>query len=316
MKKFLVLCLSCALICGCAAKSDVDVTVGNNEMETEISQKRAVFSNNNEKFPVNMINIGGDVYYDTGKDSPSMPRCGTMDGGLNSNSVGEYEIPKESGDTNFDAPYGYQNATKMTVEMPIGDSWRIFKKIVEPDKDLSRYKYAMRLKGHLNNAVKDSEYIVLTNDMDVDFEKLARSMFSSQSTDWLDFYVIPVLEEDNWGVRLWAEDVTSRGLTIVCEQFGGNPTGDLQTGDWYTIEVMNENSEWEKVNYLPHEHEIAWNSIAYIIKKNDRCEFEIDWEWLYGALPEGHYRIGKEIMDFRSSGDFDKEIYYADFFVE
>ncbi len=139
---------------------------------------------------------------------------------------------------------------------------------------------------------------------------------STQSTDLRNLSEKTILEEDKWGIKLWTEDVTENGLTIVFEQFDANPTGTLQTSDWYTIEVMNENSEWEKVPFLPHEYEIAWNSVAYIIKKNDRCEFEIDWEWLYGDLPEGHYRIGKEIMDYRAPGDFDKEIYYADFFVE
>ena len=41
--------------------------------------------------------------------------------------------------------------------------------------------------------------------------------------------------------------------------------------------------------------------------------WEIDWNWLYGELPAGKYRIGKEIMDFRGTGDYDTSIYFAEF---
>jgi hypothetical protein len=41
----------------------------------------------------------------------------------------------------------------------------------------------------------------------------------------------------------------------------------------------------------------------------------VDWGWLYGALPSGQYRIGKEIMNFRGAGDFDKSMAYAEFTV-
>ena len=60
----------------------------------------------------------------------------------------------------------------------------------------------------------------------------------------------------------------------------------------------------------------AWNAIAYLIPKDGTYEKEINWEWLYGKLPKGNYRIGKEIMDFRESGNFDKRIFYAYFEIE
>ena len=59
--------------------------------------------------------------------------------------------------------------------------------------------------------------------------------------------------------------------------------------------------------------EVYWTDEALIIKKEDVTRWEIDWAWLYGKLPEGKYRIGKEITDFRATGDYDTEIYYAEF---
>ena len=38
----------------------------------------------------------------------------------------------------------------------------------------------------------------------------------------------------------------------------------------------------------------AFVSIGYAVDKNNEVKFEIDWEWLYGKLPSGNYRILKE----------------------
>ena len=55
---------------------------------------------------------------------------------------------------------------------------------------------------------------------------------------------------------------------------------------------------------------------AWSIPRNKRVEWSVNWETLYGSLPTGYYRIGKEIMDFRAGGDYDKYNCYAEFTVE
>ncbi len=62
--------------------------------------------------------------------------------------------------------------------------------------------------------------------------------------------------------------------------------------------------------------EYGWNSIAYIIAKNDSTEFEIKWEWLYGKLPTGTYRLTKGFTDFRKSGDYDNFTYWTEFEIK
>jgi len=44
-------------------------------------------------------------------------------------------------------------------------------------------------------------------------------------------------------------------------------------------------------------------------------EKNVDWDWLYGSLDEGEYRIIKQFYDFRATGDYD--IYYlaAEFLI-
>ena len=77
-----------------------------------------------------------------------------------------------------------------------------------------------------------------------------------------------------------------------------------------------EKSGWVDVDYLPQEYDIAWTAEAWIIEKDGITRWDINWEWIYGELPAGEYRIGKEIMNFRAPGDYDTEIVYAEFVIE
>ena len=42
--------------------------------------------------------------------------------------------------------------------------------------------------------------------------------------------------------------------------------------------------------------------------------WDVRWDWL-GELPAGEYRIGKKIMNFRGTGDYDEEMVYAEFAI-
>ena len=125
---------------------------------------------------------------------------------------------------------------------------------------------------------------------------------------------LPMPEVSNWGVTLIAKDVTPEGMTLVCTQSGGSPTGELSTGTYYVLE-QEVQGVWCIVEYAENMRgkEVCWDAVAWIIPMNDTVEWEVDWEWLYGSLEPGHYRIGKEIMDFRGTGDYNKEMYYAEF---
>lgn len=126
---------------------------------------------------------------------------------------------------------------------------------------------------------------------------------------------LPTPSLDAWGVILGVKNVTPKGLTIVCTQLGGTPTGELSTGTYYVLE-RKEVDIWIPVADILDGKEVGWDEVAWIISMNDVTEWEVDWEWLYGKLAPGRYRIGKEIMDFRGTGDYDKEMYYAEFEIE
>ena len=127
----------------------------------------------------------------------------------------------------------------------------------------------------------------------------------------------PPEEELSWNLKMKVSDVTSTGLTVEFIQqgpFKGYDRAELQFGSHYTLQRQ-ENGQWVDVEMLPQEHDIGWTMEAYIIKRDDTTRQHIDWEWLYGALPTGHYRIGKTVSLFRSAGNYDEQIFYAEFVV-
>lgn len=121
--------------------------------------------------------------------------------------------------------------------------------------------------------------------------------------------------QEDWGVELLTENITPSGLTIICNQAGGTNVFELNTGSFYVIQKLVETG-YVDVEYLPQEYDIGWTSEAYIINKGSSTTWDINWEWLYGKLPAGEYRIGKEIMNFRGPGDFDQEMVYAHFEIK
>lgn len=124
----------------------------------------------------------------------------------------------------------------------------------------------------------------------------------------------PTGAEDLWGVSLSVKAVTPTGLTLVFTQSGGSPEGELNTGSPYWLQMW-DGSEWVTVEETPSEFERAWTSEAYFIPLGGSLDFEVNWAWIYGALPAGTYRIGKTVMGFRGPGDYTNRDYFAQFKV-
>jgi len=140
------------------------------------------------------------------------------------------------------------------------------------------------------------------------------SLPSGETEEWIGVSRTADTEayQDEWGVKLTVKNITPSGLTLVCTQRDGEPTGELQTGTPYALE-RKENGEWVAVETIPVDGEIAWTMEAWAIPANEETEWEVDWSRLYGELPAGSYRISKSVMDFRGTGDYDQKQYYACF---
>jgi len=118
---------------------------------------------------------------------------------------------------------------------------------------------------------------------------------------------------DEWGLTLELR-FEDEGETLVFTRTDALD-GELQTGSSYVIETK-KGDTWEAVPYraeLDGEN-IVWTAEAYLIPVGE-SEFDIDWSFLYGELPAGEYRVGKEVMLFRAPGDYDEKMYYAHFAV-
>lgn len=320
MKRIISFCLIvCSLVltacnnCGIGVIGGADgptaIFVGENT-ETVKGQ----FGEQLEKKPVRMFNIDGDLYYDSGLISELTPRCGTMDGNLKK-TVKENEIPLKSGEANFEIE-GYQNATNITKEVNVDGKWLIFKKYDLYDYTLDNLKYCCYIKGHLNNAAADSEIIVLSEKAEITFNDVYEPLLSSKLNSGAENGKIihNRITADKWGITLYADNITSKGITVKIEQFGGNYTGTLEYGADYILETT-ENDEWKPLKTKTGEP-LVWNALAYGFKMNDITEVNINWEYTYGALKPGYYRLKKEFNDFRASGDYDTEVYEVYFTIE
>ena len=121
-----------------------------------------------------------------------------------------------------------------------------------------------------------------------------------------------------WNLEMKATDVTPGGMTVEFIQngpFEGYDRAELQFGTYYTLEKWVDGS-WEPVEMLPQEYEVGWTTEAYLIKRDDTTSQRILWDWLYGELTGGTYRIGKNVDLVRGTGNLETAWFYAEFTIE
>jgi hypothetical protein len=119
------------------------------------------------------------------------------------------------------------------------------------------------------------------------------------------------------GIGLIAEghDVTSSGMTIRFSVWDPELTkGDLEFSEGFWLEKL-EGNEWTALP-VTVEGDWAFTEEAHIISKDPESpgtDWQVNWEWLYGKLGPGDYRIGKTVLDFRAPGDYTEYPVYVYF---
>ena len=104
-------------------------------------------------------------------------------------------------------------------------------------------------------------------------------------------------EIDNVSISIF--DISLTGATIRIKDSNKN---SYAYGEWYKIE-KEVNGKWYDLKTIIDDY--GFNEIAYLPNKDNIVEFVIDWEWLYGELSYGSYRILKQVNDKYISIEFD-----------
>ena len=130
--------------------------------------------------------------------------------------------------------------------------------------------------------------------------------------------VEPPEEKTKWNLEMRVTDVTPSGATVEFIQsapFVGYDRAELKFGSEYSLETWT-GDNWEPVEMLPQEYEVAWTMEAYLINRNGITTQRVNWEWLYGQLPPGRYMLGKSVDLFRSAGDNEITMFWAEFTIQ
>ena len=117
------------------------------------------------------------------------------------------------------------------------------------------------------------------------------------------------------GLTAEGHDVTSSGMTIRFTVWDpGLSAGDLQFSSEFELEKL-EGNTWSPVPVIV-EGDYAFTQEAHIISKDpdfSGTDCQVNWEWLYGKLSPGDYRIRMNVMDFRGTGDYTEYPVYVYF---
>lgn len=110
-------------------------------------------------------------------------------------------------------------------------------------------------------------------------------------------------------------EVTECSDTSVTVRIVNVTDKDIQCGEDFCLETQDEETgEWRELDEVIDN--AAFNAIAYMIQKDSPYETVINFEWLYGRLDPGRYRIVKTVTDFRGTGDYTDYVFTAEFSIE
>jgi hypothetical protein len=110
---------------------------------------------------------------------------------------------------------------------------------------------------------------------------------------------IPESENDEIAIMMSVKKVSSCGLVVSFRQYDERETGELVYGEGYTLERLN-GEVWEAVPMVTDN--AGFHDKGYIIPESGESELAINWEWLYGKLSPGIYKITKMVWDSEEEG--------------
>lgn len=114
------------------------------------------------------------------------------------------------------------------------------------------------------------------------------------------------------GVTMTAKKgtVSPIGLTVI---FENNSDKQCIFGEYFHSEKKIEGI-WYQVPVALDDN-YGFGDIGYDLDSSSVKEWTVKWDWLYGRLDSGDYRIVKSILDFRKTGDYEEHYLAAEFTV-
>lgn len=116
---------------------------------------------------------------------------------------------------------------------------------------------------------------------------------------------------DDWEPELDVEQASPIGATVVFRQEKAPEGYVVLCGNDYILERYTEQG-W--VSMPVSQQDVNWVKDAFVVTAIPRDE--IDWQWLYGSLPNGHYRIGKTVTLSQNGNNVKSTAVYGEFVLK
>lgn len=133
---------------------------------------------------------------------------------------------------------------------------------------------------------------------------------TAETTDWEPTTYETVNNFNGVTMALKEGTASSTSLTLVIEK---NSSSQCIYGEYFWLEKKI-NGSWYQVP-VAIDGNYGFNDIGYDLASGDDDEWAVDWEWLYGSLDTGEYRIVKDILDFREAGKYDTYYLAVEFII-
>ena len=123
---------------------------------------------------------------------------------------------------------------------------------------------------------------------------------STPDEEGIEIY-IPESGDKTICVTMSLSDITPTGLTVHFNQYNKAVHGELIYGGKFHLQVLKDDT-WEDVPAIIES--CAFNGVGFTLPDEGRADMETDWEWLYGKLEPGTYRITKTLIDSDSKEEY------------
>jgi len=118
--------------------------------------------------------------------------------------------------------------------------------------------------------------------------------------------------DNGLGIVMHVHDISASGLSF---SFQNLTNSRFAYSPHYSLYVLND-GVWGLVEPIIEDWNWIFHDVAYSILPNTTSDpIELDWRWNLGELPDGHYKFQKQIMYWRSPGDFDTFILENEFIL-